>query len=111
MFFYKNIHLEKNQNWKSSQQQQQQQLRQFHGLGFAAYNNNLLHFNFSRVPHGREEVFRGNFYDNVFVHFYPDWYVGATSEEVMFPSTHDKGRTRFDEQWTAFPAMFLCIKR
>ncbi len=53
MFFYKNVHIFKKWNWKSSQQQQkqqqnQQQLWQFLDLGFAADKNSLTWENFSQ---------------------------------------------------------------
>ena len=31
----------------------------------------MLLYESARVPHGRQEIFEGEYYDNIFVHFYP----------------------------------------
>ncbi len=31
----------------------------------------LVWYESAKIPHGREEIFKGRYYDNLFVHFYP----------------------------------------
>ena len=57
----------------------------------------MVWYESARVPHGREEPFGGLHYDNIFVHFYPEWYEEATLEEKMFPGTHRKGLVYFED--------------
>ncbi len=44
-----------------------------------------------RLPHGREETFEGECYDNLFVHYFPAWYEGSNWGEIMHPGSHKKG--------------------
>jgi hypothetical protein len=55
-----------------------------------------FYFFANRLPHAREEVFQGNFYDNIFLNFQPAWYNGSTVAEILYPFTHKRGKTKFD---------------
>ena len=64
----------------------------------------MLLYESARVPHGRPYPLNGDYFDNIFAHFYPE----SLRKPVQLWVEHkfDKGTDEFDAPWGIDPREF-----